>query len=464
MTMNRAYIYKMRRMVKGNLALRFFTLHFSLFICLLAVAQGNVETRWTDSQLRLRLALSEPKDAGRDYAVCQTPYVASQGGDTLRLEPYIFRGKRNNHYISRARYYGREPQATKQELALGDTAICETTINRSDAPWLWQPQAIYVGVDREREGCCNVEQLPQKRMGRTVYMPVFAPIMSNVEPDKGKAGQLAYDNPVLRPYTEYVKGDMSHREGSLFVHFPVDKSLLRRDFRGNAPTLDRIVSITQQIMEDTMSDVRVIQIIGQASFEGSQRRNIQLGRERCQALKRYVQQRVETPDSLYECLNAGEGWDDFRKAVVQDSSKWRQQLLDIIDGEADADRREQKIKKLDGGRAYQYALKNLMAEQRNSGYVRIFYDYRRDLVADDINRGIALVRQGSYEEGLQLLQKHSADSRSQSPMGVALYGLGRTDEAKQCFSRAAEAGIAEGQQNLRQIEAIEEAQAVLRSR
>lgn len=433
----------------------------SLMVTMAMGAQSNVTTQWTADELKLDFRLSEPKDAGRDYAVCTTPIVTNGTGDTLRLQPTIFRGSRNEHYTQRARYYGNEAPASKQEVSLGDTVSYATTISRASAPWLWQPKAVNVGVEREKEGCCNVENLPAQQLARTVYVPTFVPAIAYVKENSGRAGELAYDNPILQPYTKYEPYKMRRVMGAEYVYFPLDRSILRRDFRDNAATLDRIIGITRDIMADTLSTVKLIQIVGQASVEGPYKHNLDLGRWRGEALKRYVQDRVPTPDSLYEVVNGGEGWGELREQIAQSDIEWRDALLDIIDNEPNADRREARIKKYDGGRAYRYLLKNVLRDQRNSGYIRIYYTYERDEWAEDINSSIRMIKEGRVAEGRDRLLKIGDDPRVQNPLGVAYYLLGDEQEALSRLTRAAQDGNAEAQENLRQIEAIKQAKAAL---
>ena len=126
-------------------------------------------------------------------------------------------------------------------------------------------------------------------------------------PDK-----LERDNPVLLHISKYRPYDKTRilrkEKGALYVHFPVGKAVINHGFRDNAPTLDRIVSITRDIMADTTSTVKCIQIIGLASVEGAVLPNSRLAGSRATALKRYIQQRVPTADALYECVNGGEAW------------------------------------------------------------------------------------------------------------------------------------------------------------
>ena len=117
----------------------------------------------------------------------------------------------------------------------------------------------------------------------------------------GRAGQLQKDNPVLAHISQYKPYDRTRilrkEKGALYVHFDLGKSVLRADFRENKPTLDRIVDITRQILADTTSSVKKIQIIGLASIEGSIASNERLAQNRALALQHYLQQHFRRFDS-----------------------------------------------------------------------------------------------------------------------------------------------------------------------
>ena len=231
---------------------------------------------------------------------------------------------------------------------------------------------------------------------------------------------------------------------------------MRRDFRENAERLDLIVSMTRDIMADTISRVCRIQIVGKASPEGPLKHNIELAGNRVNALKRYLQERVDVPDSLFEVINGGEAWKEFRTQVAATDLPYRQDILDIIDGTEDVNLRELKIKRYKGGEPYRYLLKNILLDQRYSGYLQIYYDYKPDTVPPIVNRSIELIREGKNEEALALIQTVAHDRRSYNTLGTALYLNGRRKEAETYFRRAVEDGNEDARRNLQQIEAIVE--------
>lgn len=419
--------------------------------------QPSVSVQWQDSTaLSLAFTLADGDSVGSDYAVRAVPMLTDGCGDTLRLAPAVFRGKRNMRYVERQRYYGTVDAAEGNEVSAGKPVSYSVNLSRADHPWLWAGK-VNLDVSRTKEGCCDVIPLAEAPVGSFIYIPPFRPVLADVPDNTGKAGELERDNPVLQHISKYRPYDdtriLRKEKGALVVHFPLDKSELRHDFRNNGPTLDRIVSITRDIMADTTSTVKVIQIIGLASVEGPVRRNRALAGQRAEALRRYVQGRVPTPDSLYECVNGGEAWTELRDQIADEQSEWRDLLLDIIDNEPDADRRERRIKALDGGKAYAYLKENILKDQRNSGYLRIYYDYVPDTAARTINAATALLRQERYDEAKRMLLTVKADPRSWNALGVALYMTGNEDAAMSYFCKSAGVGNLQAKENLRQAEA-----------
>lgn len=303
----------------------------------------------------------------------------------------------------------------------------------------------------------NIYHQPRKIAPLTPTLPL-------VEEWKGVAGQLEKNNPVLRPSSEYrpYTPDMILRKmpGVLYVHFPVGKTVIEPDFADNRETLDRILDITRQIFADTTSSVSCIQIVGLASVEGNAQKNQQLADARARALKQYIQDTLNVQESLFEYTGGGEAWTEFRDQVQDlvregDATLTEEQLkrvLEILDTETDPARRERQLRSLDGGRIFA-RLKDLLDDQRNSGYIRIYYDYVPDETARQINAAIAALRDGRAADALPLLEAVKDDPRALSAYGVALWENGRRAEAVAVL-RTAAPGDAAAAANLAEMERI----------
>ena len=385
-------------------------------------------------------------------------------GDLIGLGAFYGRSWRISRYIR-----------LEGEVGLGvgytwakkyECAHCGSYLGRENKPFLIPKLTLNVVYQK-------AEKKPQEPIITPIdTTPPPPPVLAvhPVQENTGKAGALQRENPVLVNIAQYRPYDRTRilrkEKGALYVHFPVDKSDLRRDFRNNASTLDRIVDITRQIMADTTSSVCRIQIVGLASIEGRVPHNEQLAADRAQALKQYVQQQVpKATDDLFDVANGGEAWADLRdqindvvnemtkSAVEADGRRLAglRQAIGIIDSEADLTRREQRLRQLDKGVVFDYIKKNFLSDQRNSGYLRIYFDYVPDTAAATINKATQLIQQEKYAEALSMLRGVQQDPRGWNALAVALWQTGDREAALNYFRLAAQQGNADARENLRKL-------------
>ena len=350
---------------------------------------------------------------------------------------------------------------------------CGSKIGDEKGPVLVPKLGVNLAYNVRRKTEEIIEILPP--MPDTLVPPVpvpepVAPVLalSLVEEWKGVAGELAPHHPVLRPSSEYRPYTpdriLRKEEGALYVFFELDKSQLKRSFvekdqtRDNGPVLDEIMDITASILADTTSSVSCIQIIGLASIEGTRSRNQALSDNRAKALQAYIQERLAVPDSLFETVGGGEAWAEFRDQLndlvlagggAGLTTEQLQKVLDIIDNDPDADRRERKLKALEKGAVYQQLRRHVLAEQRNSGYIRVYFDYVPDTNALTINQAVDAIEAGEPARAMEILEGVKDDPRSRKALASALLQLGRTDEAIAILQEAANDGDASAKEYLR---------------
>ena len=332
---------------------------------------------------------------------------------------------------------------------------CGKKIGDYDGPFLVPKLALNIVL--------NPKTVNQVLLQRPVEptAPVIPALAFGILPPATVSDILASRNPVLEEYSNYRPYDRTRvlrkEKGMLWVHFPLDKTTLLYDFRDNAPILDNIVDITRQIMADSMSNVRLIQIIGLASVEGTVPHNEDLGNGRAQALRDYIKERVpQATDQLFELNGGGEAWAELRDQIndilqqpadgitPQESLR---DVLNIIDSEQDLNRREQRIRSLNGGKTYTYIKDELLPDQRNSGYLRIYFDRVPDAKAEAINQAVRLMQQQRWEEALPILNNVREDPRSWNALGVTLFQTGQKEQALDYFRRAAANGNADARVN-----------------
>lgn len=420
----------------------------------LAAPADSVRLEWQDST---RLNLRFPLSAGdvrvkSDYRLVLTPRLVGADGSSLELEPVAFAGRRNRLAEQRAARLqgGGEPaEAVRGVYRADEDMVYETSL--PIAEWM-RHTPVTLTLCREKDGCCRTEELPPLTLAIGRYVHPFVPVPAPVDPHLSVAEEIAVREPVLRPIEEYTPYNpevpLRKMKGALFVHFPVGKSLLREDFRQNAATLNKIVDMMRRIKADSTSSVVKVVIVGLASPEGSVALNNRLAGNRAKALRDYVAARVDMPESVYEVVNGGEAWADLRDVISESQLPEREEMLSIIDNTPDATLRERKLMSLKGGRPFAYLKQAVFADQRNSGYIRVYYEAVPDKGAEAINQAVRLVRQKRYDEALRLLDTVQNDERSLNTRGVVYYMTGRKSEAIRCFERAVSAGNKDAQRNL----------------
>ena len=362
-----------------------------------------------------------------------------------------------------------------------DCAYCGLEVGRKQGPVLVPKLGINLSYNitrrqQKREEIMDIITRPLDTLVRPkeVLPPrEFAPELPPVEEWKGIAGKLEKTHPVLRPMSEYRPYTpdriLRKEEGPLYVFYELDKVRLLRSFsekdyhRDNGPVLDEIMDITAQIMSDTTSSVKIIQIVGLASIEGRLSHNVWLADQRALALQKYIQDRLSIPDEMFETVGGAEAWSEFRDQIndlvlegggaglTQEQLQW---VIDLIDSEPDLNRRETLLKRKDGGTVYKKLLANVLHDQRNSGYLRIYYDYVPDESAREINAAIDLMASGDYAGALEALESKRDDPRSDNAYAIALFYNGREAEALEMLRKAAEAGDESAARNLMQLEDI----------
>lgn len=424
---------------------RIYTILMALSLLSAAQAQRQTAAQFRDNGRQLTLTYEiSPIQPGSDYAYTVSPLLCSNRGDTLALEAVTWRGKRNAQKWKRTLFFEGVKEDLPPYFEADDTLTrsFSVTLETTNHPWLTEAP-LHLCFLNDIEGCCNVDQ--SQTTGKPfIYLPPFVPQIPEVEDRTGKEENLRTN------------------ELGLFVYFPLDKATLNRNFRRNAEMLDSIVAITRRTLADAKQEVKRIQLIGQASPDGPQKRNLWLGEHRAKALRDYICNRIEAPDSLFTIVNGGEGWAELREQIGQSDMPERDTLLAIIDSEADPDLRELRIKRLYGGKTYDFLRENVLADQRNSGYMHIRYEFLPDKEAQAINHAIRLIHDGQYAEGISLLEAVRHDERSLNALGCAYYLTGEKDKAVELLKQAAGKGNPSAVGNLKQLLLLEKRKQEIR--
>lgn len=177
-----------------------------------------------------------------------------------------------------------------------------------------------------------------------------------------------------------IPGEMERdREQSLMVNFRQGKYDIDPYLSDNYRTLGAIIESVRTLQTSPDSRVSHIVIAGFASPEGSYDFNNQLAYNRATAVKRYISERTGLREDNIMIYNGGEDWYGLREMVERSDIYEKGQILYIIDnyptwGYSYQLDRENELKRLNGGRTYQYLYKYIYPRLRNAAYIKVYYE------------------------------------------------------------------------------------------
>ena len=183
---------------------------------------------------------------------------------------------------------------------------------------------------------------------------------------------------ILRPIEEFEPYDpeakVTKEPNSIFMHFDVNITDVDRTYIHNDELMDSIMNVIAEAMADTTIEIKLIKIVGMASFDGSLKGNIRLAGSRGEALKEYIQERFHFGDELFRVYNGGECWSELRWYLEREECEGKADILSIIDHVLDYDLRERFIKRHNAGRTYEYMRTHFRRYLRNLGTITVYYE------------------------------------------------------------------------------------------
>ncbi|EJX06976.1 secreted protein containing Outer membrane protein, OmpA/MotB [gut metagenome] len=314
------------------------------------------------------------------------------------------------------------------------------------------------------------------------------------------AEKAAYEvHPALAfvvPPVEKIK--QREESGQAFLDFPVNETVIYPGYRRNTAELAKIEQTIQVIYNDTNTHIRRIRIHGFASPEGNYANNRRLAQGRAEALKAYVSTHYAFADSLFEVTSTPEDWTGLTAYIRQSDLPHREELLQLMETDTEADRKESKLRAMIGQEAYHHLLKEVYPSLRHSDYtvsytVRAFsleeakrllksrpqllslnemyqiaatyppgseafnevFDIAVRLFPDDpianLNAALAALHEKRTDKAAQYLAKAGDSPAALHACGVLYLLTDQLTEAEPLLKAAEEAGITEATDNLHQL-------------
>ena len=293
-------------------------------------------------------------------AVLLTPGLVN-GSDTLALYSVgIYSRQRYYYYVRNGESMLTGPtEKTYREKDMPSELTYHTVVPYAE--WMNGSQLV---LTRQDFGCCSAlldeHSGPLGGYKSVVYRPEFH---------------------YVSPVAEAVKSRAL--SGRAFIDFPVNRTELYPDYRGNRAELAKIIATIDSVRKDNDVTVTSLSIKGFASPEGSYENNVRLARGRTETLKRYVQQLYHFEPNFISTDYEPEDWAGLREYVVNSHLEHRDEIMAIIDDPfLDPDIKDRRIQARYGNE-YRFLLENVYPGLRHSDYM-ITYDIRTFSTPDEI--------------------------------------------------------------------------------
>ncbi len=295
-------------------------------------------------------------------AVLLTPRLVN-GADSLELPSVGIYGRRRYYFYVRN---GESMLTGKDEMSYKASDKPESIIYNKVLPYQEWMNGAELTLHRSDYGCCNTLLAEQTgTLGDYTEAVAFFP-------------ELVY----VRPAAEKVKS--RSLEGSAFIDFPVNQTVIYPEYRRNTVELGKIRSTIDSVRNDRDVTITQVWLKGFASPESPYDHNRELAIGRTEALKKYIRQLYHFNDNVIATDYEPEDWAGLRRYVEQSNIDHRQEILALIDGDREPDAKEWKIKST-YPKEYRFLLQNCYPSLRHTDY-RIAYTIRGYSDVDEIER------------------------------------------------------------------------------
>ena len=178
--------------------------------------------------------------------------------------------------------------------------------------------------------------------------------------------------PKFVPHLAFITPNMEeskirYESGSAFIDFPINDTIIHKTFSNNTTELNKIIRTIDIIKNDTNTAITHINIHGYASPDGPFKLNEQLSRDRTEALKKYVCQLYAFDLSLIHTSYTPEDWEGFEALLSDTVFKQKGEVMRWIESDIHPDQKEAKLKK-QLPEFYDFVLKNWFPILRHSDY------------------------------------------------------------------------------------------------
>ena len=454
-----------------------FLLMLSVLVPLCGWAQTteNVALVRNGKQFTVSMDINLDRDLVKHTKAYILTPVLVNGDMSQELEPVGYYSKdKFYHYAEEAGVPSKEQAYTKSDLPV--TVNYSKTIKYEH----WMNGASLVLV-RSYEGCCgDSDSFDPDTLGKYVREPFnFNPEYIYVQPE-GENGKIR---------------DMVDEA---IVHFPVNSAKLNNKYLENNEAVARIQGDIDEVASNPDFNLKKVYLNSASSPEGSYKHNAQLAEGRVKAIRDYMSAKLEIPEETFVLSTTPEDMDGLRAWIAESDLKDKDELLAIMDSDKENDAKEADLRK--HGASWSKIIKDCMPKLRRTQYrveygVRDYTDpkeimeqvynhpenlslnefyiaanecevgsekfievnrialsqYPEDPIAN-LNAANAEMQAGNLDKAGELLEKAGDSAEAEYARGVLFVARGQFGKATPHLQKAADAGIAQAEKLLDDID------------
>ena len=173
---------------------------------------------------------------------------------------------------------------------------------------------------------------------------------------------------------------MIHRsdDNGYSLNYQINTAKLVSTLDSNSEELAGINGFVENLMNDTLMQVKSVKIIGYSSPDGPLKLNETLAQKRATDFKNYVDKKYGFSKKFKVTTGAvAEDWEMCRSLVAQSNMPDKQAVLNVIDGSGTSAAKEQKLKSMPA--AWNYMKANILPKLRR---VELMIDYDKDIIVE----------------------------------------------------------------------------------
>lgn len=293
-------------------------------------------------------------------AVLLTPRIVN-GEDSVELQSVGVYGRRRYYYYVRN---GESMISGENERSYRSKDKPDSVSYHVLVPYEKWMNGATLNLHRSDWGCCS-SLLDEQDGWLGNYLEEFFPT-------------LVY----MRPQGEIEKQESL--DGSAFVDFPVDQTIIYPEYHSNVAELGKIQATIDSVNTDRDITITQVWLKGYASPESPYSHNTMLAKGRTAALKTHIQNLYNFKEGIITTDYEPENWEGLRRYVEKSNLEHRTEILALIDADMDPDVKEKRIKTTYPDE-YKFLLKNCYPALRRTDY-RIAYVIRSFTDIEEIKR------------------------------------------------------------------------------